>query len=205
MAWRSRRRLSHGPLSWPLLPGSELVALCAALSSGPHEYRSDGRTYHSDLRGKGFSTSRAHCLDSGSGLDPLWHARDRRARCTPSERSRHVMGNPWKEFISRLEQKALALPHKNFLRPLQVSLFLRFYPDRSSKTASSLIYSGAGEEHGLRYRERRRCCMRQAGMSSLSPPHTDRLPQISRGGKRGKVVEVSSQAGSAATGRTSVS
>jgi hypothetical protein len=47
--------------------------------------------------------------------------------------------------------------------------------------------------------------MRQAGMSSLSPPHTDRLLHVSRGGKRGKVIELSSQAGSAATGRTSVS
>src|SRR5215471_16857888 len=99
MAWRSRRSLSHGPLSWPLLPGSELVALCAALCAGPHEYRSDGRTYRSDLRGKGFSTSRAHCLDSGSGLNPLRHACDRRARCAPSERSRYVMVNPCKELI----------------------------------------------------------------------------------------------------------
>jgi hypothetical protein len=46
--------------------------------------------------------------------------------------------------------------------------------------------------------------MRQAGMSSLSPQYTDRLLHISKGGKRGKVVEVSSQAGSAAIDRTSV-
>ena len=46
--------------------------------------------------------------------------------------------------------------------------------------------------------------MKQAGMSSLPPPHADRLLHISRGGKRGEVVEVSSLAGSAATGRASV-
>jgi hypothetical protein len=102
------------------------------------------------------------------------------------------------------------LPHfahcltKIFLCPLQALLSLRFCPGLSSKTASSLINSGVGEEHGLRYRERRRCFLRQAGMGSLSPLHTDRLLHVSRGGKRGKVVELPSQAGSAPTGRTSV-
>ena len=37
---------------------------------------------------------------------------------------------------------------KLFLSPLQASLFLRFYPGLSSKTASSLISSGAVEEFG---------------------------------------------------------
>src|SRR2546421_718867 len=93
---------------------------------------------------------------------------------------------------------------KIFLSPLQASLFLRFGTGLSSKTASSLISSGAGEEHGLRERERGRCCMRQAGMSSLSPQHTDRLLHISRGGERGKAIELSSKTRSAPTGRTSV-
>ena len=35
--------------------------------------------------------------------------------------------------------------------------------------------------------------MRQTGGSSLSPQHTDRPLHISRGGERGKVVEVSSK------------
>jgi hypothetical protein len=39
---------------------------------------------------------------------------------------------------------------KIFLAPLQASLFLRFCTGLSSKTASSLISSGAGEEHGQR-------------------------------------------------------
>ena len=39
---------------------------------------------------------------------------------------------------------------KIFLFPLQASLLLRFCPGRSSKTASSLISLGAGEEHGIR-------------------------------------------------------
>ena len=68
---------------------------------------------------------------------------------------------------------------KIFLCPLQESLFLRFYLGRSSKTASSLIYSGAGEEHGIRYRERRRCCMRHTGGSSLSPQHPHRQARVS--------------------------
>ena len=45
---------------------------------------------------------------------------------------------------------------KIFLSPLQASLFPRFCSGLSSKTASSLISSGAGEEHGLRERERGR-------------------------------------------------
>ncbi len=39
---------------------------------------------------------------------------------------------------------------KIFLSPLQASLFLRLCPGLSSKTASSLINSEAGEAYGLR-------------------------------------------------------
>jgi hypothetical protein len=52
---------------------------------------------------------------------------------------------------------------KIFLSPLQASLFLRFRTGLSSKTATPLIRSGAGEEQGRRERERGRFFMRQAG------------------------------------------
>jgi hypothetical protein len=44
--------------------------------------------------------------------------------------------------------------------------------------------------------------MRQAGMRSLSPQHTDRLLHISRGGERGKAIELSSKTRSAPIGHT---
>ena len=93
---------------------------------------------------------------------------------------------------------------KIFLSSLQASLFLRFGTGLSSKTATSLIRSGAVEEHGLHERERGRFFMRQAGMRSLSPQHTDRLLHISRGGERGKVVELSSKTRSASADGTPV-
>jgi hypothetical protein len=72
-------------LIWTLFGG--LAALCATFSPGPHEHRSDGYDDRADLRGKGFSASRAHCPGGRSGLDPLRRTRDRRTRCAPSERS----------------------------------------------------------------------------------------------------------------------
>jgi hypothetical protein len=85
---------------------------------------------------------------------------------------------------------------KIFLCPLQESLFLRFYLGRSSKTASSLIYSGAGEEHGIRYRERRRCCMRHTGgvVCRLNTPIARHA--FRGGGMIGTVVAFSGQTGS---------
>ena len=50
-----------------------------------------------------------------------------------------------------------------FLCPLQTLPFLRLCTGLSSKAATSLICSGAGEAHGIRERERGRCFMRQPG------------------------------------------
>jgi hypothetical protein len=46
--------------------------------------------------------------------------------------------------------------------------------------------------------------MRQTGRSSLSPPQSDRPLHVSRGGERGKVVELSSQTPSASADGTPV-
>jgi hypothetical protein len=98
------------------------------------------------------------------------------------------------EILNHLQH--FALPHKYLPLSASISLFLRFGTGLSSKTASSLINSGAGEEHGLRERERRRSFMRQAGMRSLSPQQADRPLEVSRGRTSGTVVAFSGHAGS---------
>jgi hypothetical protein len=64
-----------------------------------------------DLRGKMLPAGCPHRPTRGPGLDPVRHARDRRAHRAPPERSRHVMVNPripwlWHTLDKRINKKS---------------------------------------------------------------------------------------------------
>ena len=107
------RFLSDGADVWHLLPGKLLVALRPSFSPGDHEHRGNGGAFDPDLRRKMLPEGLAHCPICGAGLDPLRHARDRRAHSAPSERSRDVsLRTPYGYKPRAHVLKPVCRPHK---------------------------------------------------------------------------------------------
>ena len=89
--------------------------------------------------------------------------------------------------------------------PLQASPFLRLCTDAvlQGRNIADQLGSGRSTWHSL---ERKRKIFHEATRGrSLSPPHTDRLLHVSRGGECGTVIELSGTTGITPTNRPSVS
>src|SRR5207253_10271048 len=97
-----------------------------------------------------------------------------------------------------------ALPHKNL--PFSASSIsfppIRYWSLLQDRIFAHQLWSRRGTSPTL---ERKRKIFHEANTGrSLSSPHTDLPLRVSKGGERGKVIEVSSKTRIAPTDRTSV-